>query len=55
MAHNTGSLDVQSYDGKLPGEIYEQYMAAWGEVDLVPREVRLEELIKHLTIWNPSP
>ena len=23
MAHNTGSLDVQSYDGKLPSEIYE--------------------------------
>jgi len=23
MAHNTGSLDVQSYDGKLPVEIYE--------------------------------
>jgi len=36
MAHNTGSLDVQSYDGKLPSEIYEQYMAAWGKVDLRP-------------------
>ncbi|RLI75906.1 hypothetical protein DRP05_13895 [Archaeoglobales archaeon] len=23
MASNTGSLDVQSYDGKLPVEIYE--------------------------------
>ena len=32
MAHNTGSLDVQSYDGKLPSEIYEQYMAAWKNV-----------------------
>ncbi|AEA46752.1 tyrosine-type recombinase/integrase [Archaeoglobus veneficus] len=46
MAHNTGSLDVQSYDGKLPSEIYEQYMAAWGKVNLVPEEVRLEELLK---------
>jgi len=36
MAHNTGSLDVQSYDGKLPVEIYEQYMEAWGKVDLLP-------------------
>jgi integrase len=36
MAHNTGSLDVQSYDGKLPSEIYDQYMAAWGEVNLIP-------------------
>lgn len=26
MTHNTGNPDVQSYDGKLPGEIYEQYM-----------------------------
>jgi len=48
MAHNTGSLDVQSYDGKLPVEIYEQYMAAWGEVNLVPEEVRLEELLKYI-------
>ncbi|AEA47738.1 hypothetical protein [Archaeoglobus veneficus] len=45
MAHNTGSLDVQSYDGKLPSEIYEQYMAAWKEVNLVPEGVRLEELV----------
>jgi len=46
MAHNTGSLDVQSYDGKLPSEIYEQYMAAWGKVNLVPEEVRLGDLLK---------
>ncbi len=39
MAHNTGSLDVQSYDGKLPSEIYEQYMIAWKDVNLVPEEV----------------
>ncbi|WP_156786060.1 hypothetical protein [Archaeoglobus veneficus] len=37
--------DVQSYDEKLPNEIYEQYMAAWGKVNLVPEEVRLEGLI----------
>jgi len=37
MAHNTGSLDVQSYDGKLPSEIYEQYMNAWKEVNLLPK------------------
>ncbi len=36
MAHNTGSLDVQSYDGKLPSEIYEQYMSAWKKVNLLP-------------------
>ena len=48
MAHNTGSLDVQSYDGKLPSEIYEQYMAAWGKVNLVPEGVSLEELINNL-------
>lgn len=29
MAHNTGSLNVRSYDGKLSSEIYEQYMTAW--------------------------
>ena len=46
MAHNTGSLDVQSYDGKLPSEIYEQYMAAWKDVDLVPEGVKLETLLK---------
>jgi len=48
MAHNTGSLDVQSYDGKLPSEIYEQYMTAWKDVSLVPPEVRLEDLISQL-------
>ncbi len=48
MAHNTGSLDVQSYDGKLPSEIYEQYMAAWKDVNLVPEEVRLEDLLNHI-------
>jgi len=48
MAHNTGSLDVQSYDGKLPTEIYQQYMAAWKDVDLVPKEARLEDLISQL-------
>jgi len=45
MAHNTGSLDVQSYDGKLPSEIYEQYMAAWGKINLIPEEVKLKELL----------
>ncbi len=45
MAHNTGSLDVQSYDGKLPSEIYEQYMAAWGEVNLVPSGVSIKNLL----------
>lgn len=49
MAHNTGSLDVQSYDGKLPSEIYEQYMVAWGKVNLVPAEVELERLIQQLS------
>ena len=49
MAHNTGSLDVQSYDGKLPSEIYEQYMVAWEKVNLVPEGVKLEELVKYLT------
>ncbi|ADB58004.1 hypothetical protein [Archaeoglobus profundus] len=48
MAHNTGSLDVQSYDGKLPSEIYDQYMIAWKDVNLVPEEVSLEELIKEI-------
>jgi hypothetical protein len=43
MAHNTGSLNVQSYDGKLPSEIYEQYMVGWGEVNLVPESVNLEK------------
>ena len=46
MAHNTGSLNVQSYDGKLPTEIYQQYMETWGDVNLMPPEVKLEELIK---------
>ncbi|MBE8540389.1 hypothetical protein [Geoglobus acetivorans] len=49
MAHNTGSLDVQSYDGKLPSEIYYQYMEKWGKVNLVPPEVKLEELIHNLS------
>ncbi len=49
MAHNTGSLDVQSYDGKLPSEIYEQYMAAWRKVNLVPKEVKLETIIQHIS------
>ncbi|MDI3502937.1 MAG: hypothetical protein PWR13_4 [Archaeoglobi archaeon] len=48
MAHNTGSLDVQSYDGKLPTEIYEQYMKAWEKVNLIPPEVKLEKLISEL-------
>ena len=48
MSHNTGSLDVQSYDGKLPSEIYEQYMIAWKDVNLVPDEVRLKELVKQI-------
>ena len=48
MAHNTGSLDVQSYDGKPPSEIYDQYMAAWGKVNLVSKDASLEELLKNL-------
>ncbi len=48
MAHNTGSLDVQSYDGKLPSEIYQQYMEKWGKVNLVPKGVSLEELLNNL-------
>ncbi|WP_456469640.1 hypothetical protein [Archaeoglobus sp.] len=48
MAHNTGSLDVQSYDGKLPSEIYGQYMVAWGKVNLAPEEVKLEVLLNRL-------
>jgi len=48
MAHNTGSLDVQSYDGKLPKEIYEQYMEKWKDVDIVPPDVKLEKLIHQL-------
>lgn len=39
---------VRSYDGKLPSEIYEQYMAGWGEVNLVPGNLKLEKLITHL-------
>jgi integrase len=50
MAHNTGSLDVQSYDGKLPSEIYEQYMMAWKDVNLVPEEVNLKALIKEVKL-----
>ncbi len=49
MAHNTGSLDVQSYDGKLPSEIYEQYMAAWGKVNLVPEGIKLRTLIQRIS------
>ncbi len=48
MAHNTGSLDVQSYDGKLPSEIYEQYMVAWGKVNLIPDGINLENLLSTL-------
>lgn len=48
MSHNTGSLDVQSYDGKLPVEIYQQYMEKWKSVDLLPENVRLEELLKKI-------
>ncbi|WP_048092213.1 hypothetical protein [Geoglobus acetivorans] len=48
MAHNTGSLDVQSYDGKLPSEIYRQYMEKWGKVNLVPPGVKLEKLVSML-------
>ncbi len=48
MAHNTGSLDVQSYDGKLPLEIYQQYMEKWEKVNLVPDNVSLEKLVSHL-------
>ncbi len=35
-AHNTGSLDVQSYDGRISSEIYQQYMEKWGLI-LCPR------------------
>ncbi|RLI78131.1 hypothetical protein DRP05_08240 [Archaeoglobales archaeon] len=52
MAHNTGSLDVQSYDGKLPVEIYEQYIAAWKDVNLIPKEINLMMLTK--TLSNPQ-
>ncbi|MBE8540267.1 hypothetical protein [Geoglobus acetivorans] len=45
MVHNTGSLDVQSYDGKLPSEIYRQYMEKWGRVNLVPERVSLRKLM----------
>jgi len=48
MAHNTGSLDVQSYDGKLPEEIYEQYMMGWRRVKLVPEEMELKKLLRYL-------
>lgn len=48
MAHNTGSLDVQSYDGKLPLEIYDQYMQAWRKVNLVPEGVELRKLIREI-------
>ena len=41
MAHNTGNLNVQSYDGKLSSEIYEQYMAAWKDVNLIPNYQRV--------------
>jgi integrase len=39
MAHNTGSLNVQSYDGKLPSEIYDQYVSTWRKVNLVPEKI----------------
>ncbi|MBO8179540.1 MAG: hypothetical protein H0Z19_03535 [Archaeoglobus sp.] len=55
MAHNTGSLDVQSYDGKLPSEIYDQYMAAWGNVNPISEGVDLKDLIKDLEGSEPSP
>ena len=45
MAHNTGSLDVQSYDGKLPTEIYHQYIEKWGRVNLVPGGASLRNLV----------
>ncbi len=45
MAHNTGSLDVLSYDGKLPTEIYQQYMEKWGSVNLVLEGVNLRNLV----------
>jgi len=45
MAHNTGSLDVLSYDGKLPSEIYQQYMEKWGIVNLVPEGVNPKNLV----------
>ena len=46
MAHNTGSLDVQSYDGKLPVEIYDQYMTAWKDVDLVPKNLQIKAIFR---------
>ena len=52
MAHNTGSLDIQSYDGKLPSEIYQQYMEKWKDVNLIPKEINLMMLTK--TLSNPQ-
>lgn len=37
-----------SDDGKLPSGIYEQYMAAWKDVNLVPKNVKLDKLVDHL-------
>jgi len=39
---------VQSYDGKLPEEIYEQYMIGWKKVKLVPNDVNLSKLPENL-------
>ena len=49
MAHNTGSIDVQSYDGKLPSEIYQQYMEKWRKVNLIPHSVDLQDLINEIS------
>ena len=52
VAPSTCSSDVQSYDGKLPVEIYEQYMAAWRDVNPIPGEINLMTLTK--TLSNPQ-
>ncbi len=44
MAYNTGSLDIQSYDGKLPSEIYQQYMEKWKDVNLVPKNLQIKAI-----------
>ncbi len=43
-AHNTGSFDIQSYDGKLPVEIYDQYMEKWKDVNLVPKNLQIKAI-----------
>lgn len=49
VAPSTCGSDVQSYDGKLPVEIYEQYMEKWKDVNLIPKEINLMILTKTLS------